>query len=54
VGANIHARDDYSLRLSVQNGYLEVVKYLVNAGANIHARNIHTNDDLQWSAEMNI
>ena len=27
-GANIHARDDYALRLASKNGHLDVVKYL--------------------------
>ena len=36
-GANIHANNDYALRLASKNGYLEVVMFLVEKGANIHA-----------------
>ncbi|EQD66250.1 ankyrin containing protein [mine drainage metagenome] len=36
VGTNIHA-DDYTLQYSAHNGYLEVVKFLVSEGADIHA-----------------
>jgi hypothetical protein len=38
LGANIHVRDDYALRVASSNGHLEVVKYLVELGANIHAQ----------------
>jgi predicted small metal-binding protein len=39
-GTDIHADCDFPLRLTANNGHLEVVKYLVKHGANIHA-----NDD---------
>ena len=38
AGADIHAMEDYSLRNSAKNGHLEVVKYLVEKGANIYAK----------------
>ncbi len=40
MGADIHAQDNYALRLSAYNGHLSVIKYLIEMGANIHA-----NDD---------
>ena len=41
------ADNNYALRLSAKNGHLEVVKYLIEKGANVHA-----DDDcaLRWSA----
>jgi len=39
MGANIHARDGYSLHCASEMGHLEVVKYFVETGANIHADN---------------
>jgi len=38
-GINIHAGDDYALRLAAYKGYLNVVKYLIGQGADIHACN---------------
>ena len=35
---DIHTDDDYALRLSSKNGSIEVVKFLVEKGANIHAK----------------
>jgi len=35
-GANIHARNDQALSFAISFGYLEVVKYLVENGANIN------------------
>ena len=46
-GADIHAKNDYALRLSAEKGYLEIVQYLVNNGANIHAQDDET---LRFSA----
>ena len=37
--ANIHARDDESLRYASFSGHLEVVKFLIQNGADIHAIN---------------
>jgi hypothetical protein len=39
-GADIHVNDDYSFKLSSENGRIDVVKILVEKGANIHS-----NDD---------
>jgi ankyrin repeat protein len=36
-GADIHSNDDYALRKAVDGEYWNVVKYLLNHGANIHA-----------------
>ena len=36
-GADIHANNDYALRVDAENGYLSVVTYLVQLGADIHA-----------------
>ena len=33
--ANIHVKDNFALRWSAVNGHLEVVKFLVEQGANI-------------------
>ena len=38
-GANIHAGDDYAVRVASRRGHLEIVKYLIKKGADIHARN---------------
>ena len=38
---NIHAGNDLALRKSSEEGYFEVVKFLVENGANIHADNNH-------------
>jgi ankyrin repeat protein len=35
-----------SLRQASKNGHLEIVKYLVEHGSNIHAKN---NDSLAWA-----
>ena len=37
--ANIHANNDYSLRLASQQGHLGIVKFLIQNGANIHSIN---------------
>ena len=36
---NIHAEDDFVLRLNAEKGRLEIVKYLIEQGADIHAKN---------------
>ena len=36
-GADIHENDEQALRISSENGHLELVKYLVEKGADIHA-----------------
>ena len=48
-GANIHANDDYALRLAAMYGHTETVKLLLDHGANIHA----DNDDALHSAAEN-
>jgi len=47
-GANIHARDDFVLRLAAGYGHLPIVQYLVCKGANIHARDDYA---LLWAAK---
>ena len=47
-GADIHARNDFALRLSAYYGHLPVVQYLLDQGADIHAGNEYA---LQLSAE---
>ena len=37
-GADIHARNDESLRYASIHGHLDAVKYLISQGADIHAR----------------
>src|SRR5581483_6050772 len=37
VGEDIHAHDNYAVRLASQNGHLATVQYLVSVGADIHA-----------------
>ncbi|MEK0338510.1 MAG: ankyrin repeat domain-containing protein [Nitrosopumilus sp.] len=36
-GANVHIKDDWSLRISSYRGYDNVVKLLLDNGANVHA-----------------
>lgn len=36
-GADIHAGNDWSLQIASRDGHFEIVKYLVEQGANIHA-----------------
>ena len=38
AGADIHAREDWALRMAAHNGHLEVVQELLKAGADVHAR----------------
>ena len=38
-GADIHAWNDYALRLAAENGHTETVKLLLDRGADIHAGN---------------
>jgi ankyrin repeat protein len=38
-GANIHANDEYALRVCAKNDLLDIVKYLIANGADIHAGN---------------
>ncbi|GAF86334.1 unnamed protein product [marine sediment metagenome] len=38
-GADIHAQDDFAVKIASENGHLDIVKYLVSQGANIHADN---------------
>jgi len=38
-GADIHAKNDYALRLSACNGHLPIVQVLLEQGADIHADN---------------
>ncbi|MFN4228179.1 MAG: ankyrin repeat domain-containing protein, partial [Candidatus Ratteibacteria bacterium] len=46
-GADIHAKNDYALRLASKNGHLETVKFLIENGANIHADNDYA---LRWAS----
>jgi len=43
----VHARDDYSLRWASYNGHAEVVKTLLDAGADAHADNDYS---LRWAS----
>jgi len=47
-GADLHAQNDYALRLAAENGHLKVVKYLLEQGANLHTKNDYA---LRWAAE---
>jgi ankyrin repeat protein len=44
---DIHSDDDYALRISANNGFTEIVRYLIDNGADIHANN---NEALRHSA----
>src|SRR5579883_1984067 len=46
-GANIHAKDDESLRRASLNGHLEIVQYLIQHGANIH---VHSDAALRYAS----
>ena len=48
-GANIHADDDWALKVSAWGGHLEVVKFLVTQGANIRAGD---DEPLRYSARF--
>jgi len=52
AGANIHSQNERALRTAVMNGQLDMVKYLVEAGASIQ---VIDNDgkSLLWYAEQN-
>ena len=39
VGADIHADNDYSIRIASERGHLEVIKFLVSVGADINSYN---------------
>ncbi len=47
MGHGANTNNDYALRLASQGGHLDIVKYLINAGADIHG-----NDDfaLRWAS----
>ncbi len=45
---DIHYHDDAPLRVASENGNLDIVKYLVQKGANVHAKN---DDALSWALE---
>ena len=47
AGADVHAADDYALRLASESGHLPVVELLVKAGANVHADN---DSALRWAS----
>ena len=50
LGADLHAEDEFVLRLAVAKGHLGVVKYLVEQGANIHAKGELA---LKWATDYN-
>ena len=41
AGANVHAEDDYALRMAANHGYPQTVRALLEAGANVHAEDDH-------------
>ena len=43
-----NAGDNYALRWNAENGHLDVVKLLIEKGADIHAENDYA---LRWSAK---
>lgn len=47
AGADVHAENDYALRLASENGYTEVVELLLEAGADVHAQNDYA---LRWAS----
>ena len=47
-GADVHARDDYALRLASEYGHLETAKFLIENGADVHARD---DEALRWASE---
>jgi len=48
AGADVHAWDDYALRLAAQHDHADVVELLLDAGANVHAKDDYA---LRWAAE---
>ena len=49
-GADIHADNDYALRLASSYGKLEIIKYLVEKGSNIYMNN---NSALRRASQSN-
>jgi ankyrin repeat protein len=50
IGTNIHAENEYALRVSANRGHLEIVQYLVENGADIY---IYNNEALRWATAKN-
>ena len=48
AGADVHAREDWALRMAAHNGHLQIVEELLKAGADVHAREDWA---LLWAAE---
>jgi hypothetical protein len=47
AGADVHAGDDWALRLAASNGHTETVQVLLAADADVHA---HGDEALRWAA----
>jgi len=47
-GADIHAKQDYALRLAAGNGHLETLELLLDHGADIHA---NQDEAIYWAAQ---
>ena len=48
-GADVYARNNYSLRWAAKNGHIDVTELLLKNGADIHTKN---DDALMWAAMM--
>jgi ankyrin repeat protein len=47
LGISVHYDDDYALRYACEHRNLDIIKYLLQIGANIHANNMWVTTPLQ-------
>lgn len=48
IGANIHVYNDWALRMASYYGYINIVKFLLDSGADVNAMN---NCALRWALQ---
>jgi len=51
AGADVHTDNDTALRIASYNGYTEIVKLLLDAGANPFANSVLTHDAFYWAGQ---